>query len=256
MLILLTNDDGILAPGLAAAYRELCKLGEVAVVAPEHVQSGAGHGITLKNPLAISEVNVNGLFTGISVDGRPADCVKLAINQLLPRKPDLVVSGINSGVNVGINVIYSGTVAAAIEGAFLGIPSIALSLLMQNDVAPDYAVAADFSRQMIERMLKVGLDPGQAVSINLPALQPGEKPAGIRICRQCTRPWVDKYEKRIDSAGRTCYVNTSVFTLKSADNDTDVAFLRDGHITITPLMFDLTDRKHLSAWQTRLWNLE
>jgi 5'-nucleotidase len=255
MLILLTNDDGILAPGLAAAYRELCKLGEVAVVAPENVQSGAGHGITLKNPLAVSEVTVAGLFTGIAVDGRPADCVKLAINQLLPRSPDLVVSGINSGVNVGINVIYSGTVAAAIEGAFLGIPSIALSLLMRNDAAPDYAVAAEFSRQMIERILKAGFDKGQVASINLPALGQGEKPAGVRICRQCVRPWVDKYDKRIDATGRTCYVNTSVFTLNSSDHDTDVAFIRDGHITITPLMFDLTDRKHLSAWQTRNWDL-
>ncbi len=255
MLILLTNDDGIRAPGLAAAYRELCKLGEVAVVAPETVQSGAGHGITLKNPLAVSEVTVDGLFSGIAVDGSPADCVKLAINQLLPRTPDLVVSGINSGVNVGINVIYSGTVAAAIEGAFLGIPSVALSLLMRSDVAPDYTVAADFSRQMIERMLKAGLGKGQVVSVNLPALGAGAKPAGVRICRQCTRPWVDKYDKRIDAAGRTCYVNTSVFTLKSADNDTDVAFLRDGHITITPLMFDLTDRKHLSTWQAHPWNL-
>ncbi|MFI5378515.1 MAG: 5'/3'-nucleotidase SurE [Tepidisphaerales bacterium] len=255
MLILLTNDDGIRAPGLAAAYRELCKFGEVAVVAPESVQSGAGHGITLKNPLAISEVAVDGLFNGIAVDGRPADCVKLAINQLLPRTPDLVVSGINSGVNVGINVIYSGTVAAAIEGAFLGIPSIALSLLMRNDVAPNYTVAADFSRRMIERILKAGLDKGQAVSINLPALGPGERPAGIRVCRQCTRPWVDQYEKRLDPAGRTCYVNSSVFTLKSLDDDTDVAFLRDGHITVTPLMFDLTDRKHLPAWQKRNWDL-
>src|SRR5262249_20143736 len=130
MRILLTNDDGITAPGLVAIYRELVNLGEVHVVAPESVQSASGHGITLKSPLLTSQVNVDDVFTGIAVDGRPADCVKLAINQILPAAPDLVISGINSGANVGINVIYSGTVAAAIEAAFLGVPSIAFSLYL------------------------------------------------------------------------------------------------------------------------------
>src|SRR5215210_6330977 len=119
MLILLTNDDGIRAPGLVALYRELVKLGEVHVVAPETVQSATGHGITLTKPLLTNKVTIENGFTGTAVDGRPADCVKLAVNQLLPRQPDLVVSGINGGANVGINVIYSGTVAAAIEAAFL-----------------------------------------------------------------------------------------------------------------------------------------
>src|SRR5260221_7691815 len=122
MPILLTNDDGIRAPGLVAIYRELTSLGEVHVVAPETVQSATGHGITLATPLLTNRVTVEDAFTGTSVDGRPADCVKLAVAHILPRKPDLVVSGINSGANVGINVIYSGTVAAAIEAAFLGLP--------------------------------------------------------------------------------------------------------------------------------------
>ena len=125
MLILLTNDDGIHAPGLVAMYRELVKLGEVHVVAPETVQSASGHGITITAPLLTSPVTVENAFTGIAVDGRPADCVKVAVAKLLPRQPDLVVSGINSGANTGINVVYSGTVAAAIEAAFLGLPSIA-----------------------------------------------------------------------------------------------------------------------------------
>src|SRR5215213_6923366 len=139
MLILLTNDDGIMAPGIVAMYRELTQLGDVTVVAPETVQSATGHGITLTAPLLTSKVIVENGFTGTAVDGRPADCVKLAVNQLLPRLPDLVVSGINSGANVGINVIYSGTVAAAIEAAFLGLPSIAVSLMLKNDVDVDYA---------------------------------------------------------------------------------------------------------------------
>src|ERR1043166_2334624 len=139
MLILLTNDDGIMAPGIVAMYRELTHLGDVSVVAPEQVQSATGHGITLTAPLLTSQVTIENAYTGTAVDGRPADCVKLAVNQLLPRLPDLVVSGINSGANVGINVIYSGTVAAAIEAAFLGLPAIAISLYLKRDIAPDYA---------------------------------------------------------------------------------------------------------------------
>src|SRR5215210_3646961 len=124
-LILLTNDDGITAPGLVAMYRELTNLGEVHVVAPETVQSATGHGITISTPLLTQQVRVEDLFTGTAIDGRPADCVKLAVAKVLPRQPDLVVSGMNMGANVGINVIYSGTVAAAIEAPFLGLPAVA-----------------------------------------------------------------------------------------------------------------------------------
>src|SRR4051812_23796834 len=180
MLILLTNDDGIHAPGIVAMYRELMKLGEVHVVAPETVQSATGHGITLDAPLLTNRVTVENAFTGTAVAGRPADCVKLAINQLVPRRPDLVVSGINSGANVGINVIYSGTVAAAIEAAFLGLPSIALSLYLRREVPTDYARAAVLSRQCIERMLEHGLRAGQCVSVNFPALRADQQPAGTK----------------------------------------------------------------------------
>ena len=141
-LILLTNDDGIRAPGLVAMYRALAGLGEIHVVAPETVQSATGHGITLSAPLLTQRVTVEDAFTGTSVDGRPADCVKLAVAKLLPRPPDLVVSGMNSGANVGINVIYSGTVAAAIEAAFLGLPAIAVSLYLRNHIPTDYPRSA------------------------------------------------------------------------------------------------------------------
>ena len=147
MLILLTNDDGIFAPGLLAMYRELTKLGEVVVVAPDTVQSATGHGITVATPILTSEVKVGEDFTGTAVSGRPADCVKLAISKLLPRQPDLVISGINSGANVGINVIYSGTVAAAIEAAFLGLPAIAVSLYLRGDRPTDYARTASLAAE-------------------------------------------------------------------------------------------------------------
>src|SRR4051812_16288405 len=156
MLILLTNDDGIRAPGLVALYRELAKLGEVHVVAPETVQSATGHGITITTPLLTNRVTVEGTFTGVAVDGRPADCVKLAVSKILPRPPDLVVSGMNSGANVGINVIYSGTVAAAIEAAFLGLPSIAVSLYLRGEIPIDYARSSAFARRTIEQILAAG----------------------------------------------------------------------------------------------------
>jgi 5'-nucleotidase len=255
MLILLTNDDGIMAPGIVAAYRELTKLGEVHVVAPETVQSASGHGITLTTPLLTQKITIENGFTGTAVDGRPADCVKLAVNQLLPRQPDLVVSGINSGANVGINVIYSGTVAAAIEAAFLGLPSVALSLYLKADVPIDYARVAALSRGTIEQILEAGLRPGHVASVNLPALRPGENPTGIRVVRQCTRPWVDTYERRSDPRGREYYWNSSVFTLGDTEDDTDVAALRAGYITVTPLQFDLTHQIMMREWNDREWRV-
>ncbi|HEY7090713.1 MAG TPA: 5'/3'-nucleotidase SurE, partial [Tepidisphaeraceae bacterium] len=253
MLILLTNDDGIHAPGIIAMYRELAKLGEVHVVAPETVQSAAGHGITIDAPILTSKVTIDGAFSGIAVDGRPADCVKVAVAHLLPRPPDLVVSGMNSGVNVGINVVYSGTVAAAIEAAFLGLPSIAVSMMLAPNIVPDYPGGARFARETIEQILSVGLSPGQVVSINLPALKPGEKPTGTKVVRQCTRPWIDTYERRTNPRGRDYYWNNSIFRLGESDGDTDVAGIRDGYITITPLQFDLTHPIMLKEWQQRDW---
>ena len=255
MLILLTNDDGIYAPGLVAMYRELVRLGEVHVVAPETVQSATGHGITIDTPLLTNRVTVQDTFTGVSVDGRPADCVKLAAAKLLPRPPDLVVSGINSGANVGINVIYSGTVAAAIEAAFLGLPSIAVSLHLKNDVTPDYARAAQLGRETIEMILGAGLGAGHVASVNIPALREDENPTGIKVCRQCTRPWVDTYEERISPRGQSYFWNSSIFSLGSSEDDTDVAAVGAGYIAVTPLQFDLTDYPMLREWEQREWRL-
>ena len=259
MLILLTNDDGIYAPGLAAAYHELTKLGEVHVVAPETVQSATGHGITISTPLLTNRVVVgegDAAFEGVAVDGRPADCVKLAvIAGLLPRRPDLVVSGINSGANVGINVLYSGTVAAAIEAAFLGLPAVALSLYLRPNIPTDYPRTAVLSRRVIEQCLAAGLRGGQIVSVNLPPLRPGEQPTGVRVVRQCARPWADTYEERKDPRGRPYFWNSSVFTLGDTEDDTDVAALRDNYITLTPLQFDLTHYPMLKEWRDREWRL-
>lgn len=236
-------------------YRELTRLGEVHVVAPETVQSASGHGITLATPLLTQEVTVEETFTGIAIDGRPADCVKVAVAKLLPRAPDLVISGMNSGANVGINVIYSGTVAAAIEAAFLGLPSIALSLYLRNEIPTDYARAAATGRRAIEQILAAGLKPGQCISVNVPPVRPDAQPAGMKVVRQCTRAWIDQYEERKDPRGRSYFWNSSVFTLGETESDTDVAALRDGYVTITPLQFDLSEYRQLREWQAREWTL-
>jgi 5'-nucleotidase len=255
MLILLTNDDGITAPGIVALYRELTRLGEVHVVAPETVQSATGHGITLTTPLLTQKMTVEDTYTGIAVDGRPADCVKLAVAQLLPRQPDLVVSGMNAGANTGINVIYSGTVAAAIEAAFLGLPSIAVSLYLRSDVPTNFAKSAKIGADVVEQIWKAGIKPGQIVSVNIPALQQDEQPTGVRVVRQCTRPWADTYEKRTDPRGRAYFWNSSVFTLGDTEDDTDVAALRDKYVTITPLQFDLTHHLMMREWKDREWRV-
>jgi 5'-nucleotidase len=255
MLILLTNDDGITAPGLVALYHELTRLGEVHVVAPETVQSATGHGITISTPLLTQRVTVEGAFTGTAVDGRPADCVKLAVAQILPRPPDLVVSGMNAGANTGINVIYSGTVAAAIEAAFLGLPSIAVSLYLRSDVPTNFAKSAKIGGHVVEHIWNVGLRPGHVVSVNIPALQTDEHPTGVRVVRQCTRPWPDTYEKRLDPRGREYFWNSSVFTLGDTEDDTDVAALREKYVTITPLQFDLTHHLMMREWKDRVWRL-
>jgi 5'-nucleotidase len=182
--------------------------------------------------------------------------VKLAINQLCNgRIPDLVVSGMNSGTNVGINVIYSGTVAAAIEAGFLGLPAIAVSLYLKSDVETDYARAAVYAVKTIDLLLAAGLKPGQIATMNIPALHAHQEPAGVRIVRQCTQPWVDTYERRQDPKGRDYFWNTSVFRLGQTEEDTDVAALRDQYITVTPLQYDLTDHRLVEVWQREIWRL-
>src|SRR4051794_1952699 len=255
MRILLTHNDGIMAPGFAAMYRHLVQLGDVTVVAPETVQSATGHGITLTAPLLTSKVTIENAFTGTAVDGRPADCVKLAIAQLLPEPPDLVVSGMNSGANVGINVLYSGTVAAAIEAAFLGLPAIAVSLHLHPDVETDYDWTAGLGLEAIRATLAAGLKPGEVANINVPALAAGQRPRGIKVVRQCTRPFIDQYERRTDPRGREYFWNSSVFTLGESEDDTDVAAIRDKYISVTPLMFDLTEHEVTRKWREREWGM-
>ncbi len=254
LLILLTNDDGIYAPGLIALERQLEQLGEVYVVAPATEQSGVGHSITYLRPLIVKELFDARQRRGWAVEGSPADCVKLGLCEYCPRRPDLVVSGINSGLNAGINVLYSGTVAAAIEGAFFGITSIAVSL--EFDEHAQFDRAAVIARQIIEQ-IQQQTDPGA------PALQL-EHPDGGRRQRTAAMQVVpmglvrsgEQYEKRIDPRGRNYFWATGELYPPSGKHETDLSALKSGCITLTPLHFDLTQHAVLAEMEPWTWELD
>lgn len=242
-VILLTNDDGIHADGLWALYNSLRPDYDVYVVAPEAEMSAVGHAITLTSPLRVHEVKKGGSFYGYAVVGTPADCVKIAIQEILPTPPDAVISGINLGANVGVNVLYSGTVSAATEGAFLGVPSAAVSLATIKD--PDFGFAASFSRRLVGFMLEKGVRRGTALNVNIPAL-PEIEIKGVRFTRQGTARFEEHFERRTDPRGRLYYWLTGEIPVENGGPDTDSAALRQGLISITPIFYDLTCHEELA----------
>jgi 5'-nucleotidase len=242
MRILLTNDDGILAEGLVALHEELKGDFEISVVAPETEMSAVGHAISLSNPLRVRRFMRNGDFFGFAITGTPADCVKIAVHELLEQKPDIILSGINPGANVGINILYSGTVSAATEGAFLGIPSIAISLNTKKD--PDYGFAARFSRRVIRFIRENGLNQGIALNVNIPAL-PEDRITGISFVPQELVRHRDKYDKRNDPRGDVYYWLASETPVRKSDSYTDLNALGQNQITITPISFDLTNPEEM-----------
>jgi len=242
--ILLTNDDGIYAPGLTALYRELQRLGEVKVVAPESEQSAVGHAISLTTPLRVKEVALDGGVQGWAVSGTPADCVKIALAELLPEAPEMVVSGINLGPNVGINVLYSGTVSAATEAAILGVKGVALSL-NSYDKKADFATAALLARELLARLQDwKQWSNGICLNVNLPAL-PRERVKGVRITRQDTGPLVEHFERRVDPRQHVYYWLAEINERRAPDPETDYGALGAGYISITPIHHDLTHYRSL-----------
>jgi 5'-nucleotidase len=252
--ILLTNDDGIYAPGLRALRSELQKLGEVIVVAPATEQSAVGHSITLTRPLIVQEVlDEERKLLGWAVEGRPADCVKLALLELLPDPPDLIVSGLNAGSNAGINVLYSGTVAAAIEGAFFRRTSIACSLEYTKVRPLDFSRAADIARRVIAQILANKPSDGSLFNVNVPSLERGPV-RGVRVLPQNVAPYLEQFDRRMDPRGRVYFWSKPEFSCPEPHPDTDVTALAEGYVTITPLQFDLT---HVSLLQEMgNWHLE
>ncbi|MEJ2584011.1 MAG: 5'/3'-nucleotidase SurE [Robiginitalea sp.] len=254
-LILVTNDDGITAPGLHMLIRFMRELGEVVVVAPDSPQSGMGHAITLDSTLYSKKVAMDAEYgdTGpeaYSCSGTPADCVKLALQELLPRRPDLCVSGINHGSNSSINVIYSGTMSAAIEAGIEGIPAIGFSLC-------DYAWEADFrpSEKAVKTIageaLKNGIPKGVVLNVNIPRTE-GDPVRGIRVCRQARANWKERFDKRTSPSGRDYYWLTGEFELLDNGEDTDEWALSHGYVSVVPTQFDLTAHhaiQNLNTWK-------
>jgi len=247
-----TNDDGIMAPGLLALRRALAELGEVTVVAPTTPQSAVGHAITLTDPVRVHRVSLGDGAVGWAVEGSPADCVKMALYELMPERPDLVASGINLGANVGINVLYSGTVAAAIEAAFIGLPAMSVSIEPAETV--DFDGAARIARRLIDQA--IARDPSRPalLNVNVPDLSKGP-PKGVKVVPQSLKGWRESWERRTHPRGGTYYWMVGEMRTEEEGAETDVAALADRYVTVTPLRFDLTDHGRLDdvrGWGLRL----
>jgi len=238
MRILVSNDDGIHAPGIKALVAELKKKHEVTVVAPEYEQSAVGHAITIANPLRVQEVYDNKDFFGYAINGTPADCIKIAIKSILDFEPDLVVSGINLGGNYAKNIIYSGTVSAATEGCILGIRSIAFSL--NTFINPDFSPSAQFALEMLDKVKDIELPDDVLLNINVPAVKKCEI-VGVKVVKQGKSRFIEDFDKRKDPRGNYYYWMAGEMETGENDLETDYWYIKENYITITPIKHDLTD---------------
>ncbi|MEW5724160.1 MAG: 5'/3'-nucleotidase SurE [Thermodesulfobacteriota bacterium] len=243
MNVLLTNDDGFHAPGLLALFRALETKHRVFVVAPEFEQSAVGHSITLADPIKVKEVKKNGVLYGYAVGGTPADCVRIAVSELIGEQVQVVVSGINLGANVGLNVLYSGTVSAGTEAAILGLPAFSISL--DTFIRPDYSLAAGLAAKLIELLPGLGLPPGVSLNVNVPA-RPAAGIKGVAWTRQGVSPAGEAFSRRVDPRGNTYFWRGAETPPQNLAQDTDYTLLAQGFITITPLRHDLTHHEALS----------
>jgi 5'-nucleotidase len=251
--ILVTNDDGITAPGIRALVEAMRELGEVVVVAPDSPQSGMGHAITLNNPLRLDKVEVHGETLGYQCSGTPVDCVKLAVNTILHRKPDLCVSGINHGSNSSINVIYSGTMSAAMEGAIEGIPSIGFSLSNFN-LNADLTASGHIAKIVGQQILQFGMPANSLLNVNIPDLTL-DKIKGIKICRQAMAKWEEEFNERLDPHNRPYYWLTGKFINPDKGQDTDEWALANGYVSIVPVEFDFTAHHAIMHLNKMKWNV-
>ncbi len=251
-LILVTNDDGITAPGIRALISVMKELGDVIVVAPDKPQSAMGHAITINNTLYLDKISSGDAeITEYSCSGTPVDCVKMAVSEILHRKPDLCVSGINHGSNSSINIIYSGTMSAAVEAGIEGIPAIGFSL---GDFAwdADFSPVLPFVKRIAKQVLENGLPDGVLLNVNFPKL-PHDQIRGIKICRQAKAQWLEKFDKRQTPSGRNYYWLTGEFVNQDKGEDTDEWALDNGYVSLVPVQFDLT--AHHAMQQLNTWKL-
>ncbi|CAN5245434.1 5'/3'-nucleotidase SurE [soil metagenome] len=241
-LILVCNDDGIFSNGIKALTEVAAEFGDIEVVAPDRQQSAVGHAITVSTPLRARSFKLDNRFNGYAVNGTPADCIKLAHNQLLNIKPDLVVSGINHGSNAGINIIYSGTVSAATEGTILGYPSIAFSCTDFDEEA-DLSGCQEAARRVIKYVLDNHLKKGVTLNVNAPS----GSLKGIHWARQAKSRYVEEFEGRVDPHNRDYYWMTGKFELLENNGGSDIDVLENGYASITPIQYDLTAKDLLNS---------
>ncbi len=250
--ILVSNDDGIAAPGIRALARALATSHEVYVLAPDRERSATGHALTLHKPLRAEPVEMGqGVAGAWAVTGTPSDCVKLAVGAILPAPPDLVVSGINRGPNLGTDVLYSGTVSAALEGVINGLPAIAFSLATFSDVGYDRAAA--FAASLVQQLADQTLPTKFLLNVNLPALE-GEGYRGVRITKLGVRKYKDVFERRADPRGRTHYWLAGEAVEAGEADDSDVMAVRANYVSITPIQYDMTDYPMIAP--LRAWNMQ
>jgi len=233
---LITNDDGIDAPGINYLISFLKPLGTIVVVAPETGMSGMGHAVTIKTPLRIRQLPSDDGVERYTTNGTPADCVKLGLNQVLKQKPDLIISGINHGSNHSINVLYSGTMAAAIEGAMQNIPSAGFSMYNPNP-GIDFSFMEPYVQEICQRLLMHGLPAGTCLNVNFPDT---DKPAGVKVCRQSIGYWNEEFDSRLDVHHQPYYWLKGDFIIPHVNDDTDENALQKGFISIVPVTIDLT----------------
>lgn len=249
-LILITNDDGITAPGIKALVNAVKDLGEIIVVAPDAPQSAMGHAITISKPLRLAQTDLYGEIKSFQCSGTPADCVKLGVDKIMHRKPDLLLSGINHGSNSSINVLYSGTMSAAMEGCIEGIPSAGFSLCDFSYEA-DFTLAAEIARKVTINILKEKLPKGVLLNVNIPKI-PKELLQGIKICRQANAKWEEEFDERLDPNGKKYYWLTGKFTNFDLGHDTDEWALANNYASVVPVQFDLT--AHEAITEINKWN--
>lgn len=245
-LILVTNDDGMFAPGLKALVAVARELGEVVVVAPDSPQSGQGHAVTLSQPIRLNKVDAFPGLLAYECSGTPVDCVKLAKHIVLnDRQIDLCVSGINHGSNASINILYSGTLSAAMEAALEGIHSIGFSLLDFSFEA-DFSGAQVYARQIMQHVLATGMKFGHLYNVNIPNL-PKDEIKGVRVCRQANGRWVEEFMEGKDPRGRKYYWLTGKFEVQDDGSDHDIEALSNGYVSLVPSMYDLTNYPQIDA---------
>jgi 5'-nucleotidase len=241
--ILITNDDGIFAPGIYALWEAMQEVGQTTVVAPDTEQSAVGHAITLSDPLRVEGIHRTGGFEGFAVSGTPADCAKIAIRSLMDKKPDVLISGINRGANLGNNIIYSGTVSAATEGTMLGIPSVAISINSFN--SDEFRGAKETAIKVVHYLINNTLPSGTLLNVNVPYCPP-EEIKGIKVTRQGNQYFQDDFDQRKDPRGRTYYWMKG----KIVDDDQELYYdskaVCDGYVSITPIHFQMTNESYFT----------